>query len=387
MSFQDLWGMGYDASHHGTKSGKRVTYDTAMTVSAVYGSVRILSDNISTLPLDTFQRIDGTRRPYRPRPEWLNFTDGPYNRIEVLGQVMVSLLLDGNAYIATYRDRSGLIVWLEVLDPRQVEPEKVGSTIRYSVNGQPSVDALDILHITGMMMPGAVKGISPVTAARETIGLAIAATAYGAAFFGNGAVPGSVVEVPGQLSADGIKALRAAWEERHRGAENAHRLAVITEGAKFSKLTVDPEDAQFLETREFQVSDIARIYGIPPHLLSDASGSTSWGSGLAEQNTAFVQQSLRPWVERIEAAFTFALHTEGRPSNTFVKLNVDGLLRGSNKDRMMSYQIGLQNGLYTINEVRALEDLGPVEWGDRPLVINPQAPGTKPVVISEGEQP
>jgi HK97 family phage portal protein len=238
------------------------------------------------------------------------------------------LLLDGNAYVATYRDATGTVVWMEVLDPKQVEPQRVGAEVRYSVNGQPSVDRYDILHITGMMMPGDIKGISPITASRESIGLSIAATEFGAAFFGNGAIPGTVVEVPGQLSEQGVKQLKSAWNEKHQGSGNAHRLAVVTEGAKFSKITVDPDDAQFLQTRQFQVTDIARIYGVPPHLLADASGSTSWGSGLAEQNTMFVQQSLRPWVERIQQAFTWLARSEGRPPNVQVEMNLDGLLSG-----------------------------------------------------------
>lgn len=328
MSFQDVWGMGYDMSGLATKSGKPVNADTAMTVSAVYGSVRILSENISTLPIDTYTRNGSQRESYQPRPEWLDFTVGPFDKIAVMGQIMVSLLLDGNAYVATYREATGAVVWMEVLDPKQVEPQRVGAEVRYSVNGQPSVDRYDILHITGMMMPGDIKGISPITASRESIGLSIAATEFGAAFFGNGAIPGTVVEVPGQLSEQGVKQLKSAWNEKHQGSGNAHRLAVVTEGAKFSKITVDPDDAQFLQTRQFQVTDIARIYGVPPHLLADASGSTSWGSGLAEQNTMFVQQSLRPWVERIQQAFTWLARSEGRPPNLQVEMNLDGLLSG-----------------------------------------------------------
>jgi HK97 family phage portal protein len=373
MSFQDIWGMGYDQTGLPTKAGTVVSYDTAMTVSAVYGSIRILSDNIATLPIDAYQHIDDVRVKYRPRPEWLDFRLGPFGKIEVISQMLVSLLLDGNAYVATYRDATGTIVWMEVLDPKQVVPQRVGSEVRYSVNGQPSVSSMDILHITGMTMPGDLSGISPVTAARESIGLSIASTEYGAAFFGNGAVPGTVVEVPGQLSEQGIKQLKNAWNEKHQGVGNSHKLAVVTEGAKFSKITVDPDDAQFLQTREFQISDIARIYGVPPHLLADASGSTSWGSGLAEQNTMFVQQSLRPWVERIEEGLTTAMLMEGRPSNTFIKLNVDGLLRGDHKQRMDSYAIGLSNGIYTIDEVRAYEDLPPLptEVEDSPEETDP----------------
>ena len=133
------------------------------------------------------------------------------------------------------------------------------------------------------------------------IGLGLGAQAFGAAFFGNGGIPGALVEVPGQLSEEGVKQLKSAWNDTHRGASNSHRLAVLTEGAKFSKVTVSNEDSQFLLTRAATVADVARLYGVPPHLLADASGSTSWGSGLHEQNIAFSMYSLRPYVARLEA--------------------------------------------------------------------------------------
>lgn len=366
MTARDLWGSGADLALIGprTRSGKTVTYDTALTVSAVYGSVRILADNISTLPVDSFIRQDGSRRPFRPRPEWLNFNVGPHGKIEVLGQAMTSLLLDGNAYLATYRDAAGRIVWVEVLDPAQVEPVRSEAEVRYVVGGQPSVSRLDILHIPGLMLPGAIKGVSPITAARETIGLSMAATEYGAAFFGNGAIPGGIVEAPGAISETGLKVMKSSWDEAHRGSANSNKLAILTEGAKFTKVSISPDDAQFLETRAFQIADIARIYGVPPHLLADSTGSTSWGSGLAEQNTAFVQHSLRPWVERIEQGLTTACVLEGQPPGMFVKLNVDALLRGDHERRMAAYAIGIDKGIYTVDEVRAWEDLQPLGQGD-----------------------
>lgn len=381
MTFQDVWGSGADLILGGrrTASGKTVNPETALTVSAVYGSIRILADNVSTFPIDSFIRRDGARKPYRPRPEWLEFREGPFGKIEVLGQTMVSLLTDGNAYLATYRDRLGRIVWVEVLDPAAVSVERNGHELTYRVNGQP-VTRMDVLHIPGLMLPGAIEGISPIAYARESIGLSMAATEYGASFFGNGAVPGALVEVPGTLSEAGLRMMKASWQAAHGGSGNAHKLAVLTEGAKFTQVSISPEDAQFLQTRQFQVSDIARIYGVPPHLLGDTQKSTSWGSGLAEQNVAFVQHSLRPWVERIEAALTYAMHTEGHPRAAFVKLNVDGLLRGDHERRMNSYAVGIAAGIYTVNEARAWEDLPPVPWGDEPpqAMTPPPPPPPRP---------
>lgn len=366
LSFQDVWGSGLDiTSYRKTAAGKAVTHETALEVSAVYGSVRILSDGVSTLPIDSYIRQDGVRKPFRPKPSWLYFEQGRLRKTQAIGQIMTSLLLDGNAFIATYRDGAGKVTQLDPLDPTQVQVQKDKSTgLPYYEIGQQRFGPMEILHIPGMMLPGELRGVSPVTAARETISLSLAATEFGAAFFGNGALPGMTAEVPGQLSPEGVKALKAAWDEAHRGAGNSHKLAVLTEGAKFNKVTVSPDDAQFLQTRGFQVADIARIYGVPPHLLADASGSTSWGSGLQEQNTAYVQHSLRPWVERLEESFAWLMTTEAYPPATFVKFNVDGLLRGDHQRRMTAYVQGIQYGIYSVNEVRTWEDLPPIEGGD-----------------------
>jgi HK97 family phage portal protein len=351
-----------------TSSGVSVDRESAMRVSAVFGSVRILSETISTLPAGAYIREGGARKPVRARPRWLDSPNPAMRlgRIDVLSQVMTSLLLDGNAYLATARRPTGEVVSITVLDPAKVTPEDVkinGRTRRlYRAEGQ-LWEPFDILHIPGMMLPGATEGLSPVGYAKETIGLALAAQEFGARFFGNGALPGALVEVPTSMSDQGVRQLKAAWRETHGGVSNSHKLGVLTEGAKFAKITLDPDDAQFLETRQFQVPDIARVFGVPPHLLADASNSTSWGSGLAEQNLAFAQHSLRPWVERIEQGLTWLLVSEGVNVRAFVKLDLNGLMRGSLAERMAAYSTGLQQGIYNLDEVRALEDLAPIPNG------------------------
>jgi HK97 family phage portal protein len=372
MTFQSVWGMGGDIETGGTKAGKRVNKQTALQVSAVYGCVRILSDNIATLPMDSYRRVDGTRRPFRPKPAWMFFREGPWSKVDVLNQVMVSLLLDGNAYVLTHRDPKGNITYLEVLDPDRVTPEIIRSEIYFDVANTEGrsvrLTRTDVLHIRGMTLPGEIKGVSPITFNRETIGLSMAATEFGAAFFGNGALPGMAIEVPGALSDIGISALKRGWNDAHQGAGNAHKIAVLTEGAKFSKVTISPEDAQFLQTRQFQVVDIARIFGVPAHMLQHAD-VPQVGTSMAEQNIAFVQHALRPWVERIEAALTWALWSDGMPQEAFVKLNMDGLLRGDHGQRYETYAKAVVQGIITINEARAWEDLPPVPWGDEPISV------------------
>lgn len=386
ISYQDVWGQGLDVFNHTTTaSRKHITSDTALEVSAVYGCVRILSDSVSTLPIDSFVRNDGVRRPFRPRPGWLDFQVGPWNKIDVLGQAMTSLLLPGNAYLATYRDATGRIVWLEALNPDRVEPEKDGADWWYWIdgaNGRARLTPLDILHLRGMTLPGELKGCSPIHYARETVGLSAAATEYGAAFFGNDATPGAIAEVPGQMSEVGLKTMKEGWNEVHRGAGNSHRLAVLTEGAKFAPISIDPEKAQFLETRQFQVVDIARIYGVPPSLLQHHEGPEI-GRSLQEKNVHFVQHSLRPWIERIEAGLSWLMRSEGTNPSAFAKIKLDALLRGDYDTRWGTYIASVTAGLQTINEIRALEDLAPVPWGDKPVSVQVQpdavtAPPTDP---------
>ena len=345
-----------------------VSTDSAMRLTSVFACLRLLSEAISTLPIDTFVREGGTRRVYRPRPEYLSFQPPLGSRINYLSQVMLSLLTDGNAFVAVTRDDLGDPTDLAVLDPCAVDVAKRGNTRRYTVTAggrpYPLDPDMDVMHIQGMTLPGAVRGISPIGYARDAIGLGLAAQQYGRSFFENGALPGAVLEAPNGMSEAAVKRWQATWNGGHQGVGNAHRLGVLTEGAKFSKVSVEPNDAQFLETRQFQVPDVARIFGVPPHLIADASNSTSWGSGLAEQNVAFGQFSLRPWIERIEDAHNRLLTTHGLP-DVFMKLNIDALLRSSTKDRYEAHALGIESRFKTPNEARRDEDMPPIPGGDR----------------------
>lgn len=379
LSFQDLWGSDALSLGAASASGETVTADTAMQVSAVWGSVRIIADGISTLPADTFQRIQQKapsgssvtiRKPYRPKPRWLEEPNIGLrlSRLDILVQTLISLLLRGNAYWATTRDGLGNVVAITVLDPNAITPEVSEGRatdaaprgfVQYRV-GMKLYGPMEVLHLKGMTMPGELKGLDPISVHRDAIGTALSATKYGAGFFARGGLPSAVIEVPNSLSEPGIKQLRRAWDAIHGGVGNANKVGVLTEGASLKAISLTPEQTQFLETKRFSVADIARIFGVPPHLLADASGSTSWGSGLAEQNVAFVQHTLRPWVERIEWAFTWLLVSEGSASTAFVKLNVEGLQRGSYLQRLEAYKVAEEIGLYTLDEMRAMEDLPPL---------------------------
>ena len=359
------------------QSGQRVNASTALQVSAVFGCIRLLSETIATLPVATYSRRGGVRRLVAS-PPWLEYPTaepGGVGRIDLLSQLVLSLLLEGNAYLAVSWDGPNIVA-IEVLDPSKVRVHTVVIDGRrrkifdcWDVDRDGNEVALgwfttrDILHIPGMMLPGDFTGVSPVSYARESIGLALAAQTYGARFFANGAMPGAVVEVPGAMSEEGLARAREAWRLANSGVENAHRVALLTEGAKFSKITMSPDEAQFLQTRQFQVPEIARIFGVPPHLIADATNSTSWGSGLAEQNEAFSMFSLRPWLVRIEAGLTRLLYAESANRQLFVKFDLGDIQRGAPAERMNIYSIGLQQGIYSIDEVRAREDLEPLPDG------------------------
>ena len=181
-----------------------------------------------------------------------------------------------------------------------------------------------------------------------------------------------VAEVDGALSPEGAAALRRSVNEVHQGVSNAGKLLVATEGIKLKPMTIAPDDAQFLETRKFQVVDVARIFGVPAHLL-DHADAPQFGSNVAEQNVAFVQHSLRPWIERIEQGLSDAERTSGGSDPaSFISLNVTGLMRGDYSRRMAASTMAVREGIITINEVRAQEDLPPVEWGDAPVSVQVQ---------------
>ena len=365
LSFQDIWGRGLDETDIATASGEVVNSDTAFGLTAVYAAVRLLSDVISNLDLSVFYRSQGIERPFRPLPTWIVKMNTNLANHEVIGQCVVSLLTDGNCYVATLRDGTGRVLNLTVLDPKDITPsldndEGVERLTFTSASAPGTVfTTRDITMVRGSVIkPGTVEGLSPIASAREMIGTGLGVQRYGAAFFGNSAIPGAIVEVPGQLTPEGVAQMKAAWNDVHKSSGNSHRLAVLTESAKFSTVSLSPEDSQWLSSREATVQDVARLYGLPPFLLADTSRATSWGTGLSEMNTAMVQYALRPLAGKVASALTQILRTEGI-AVAYAKFDVSAINRAG-PDRWTSYSKGLQTGVYNINEVRSWEGLAPL---------------------------
>ena len=364
ISYQDIFKRGLNDFSGKTTSGVNVTYDSALSVSAVYGAVRLISDTISHLDFSTYFRRGGVELPFRPIPNWLRDMNPDLTNAEVLGSSLVSLLLDGNAYIATLRDGQGQVLSLQVLDPVDITPKMVkleDGTNRLTFQSSKNPDMVftnrDITMIRGLLKPGQIEGVSPVKAAREVIGLSIAMNQHMGSFYGNGAAPGSVITVPNQLSEEGAKQMKDAWNETHRGAGNSHRLAVLTEGASISKVSLSPEDAQWVEGTRASVEDICRIFGLPPFLLAHSTTST-WGTGIHEMNVATVTYSLSPMISRLEDALTKIMRSTGINA-AYLKFDISSMTRGTN-ERWDTYRTALQNGIVNIDEVRSWEGLPPL---------------------------
>lgn len=368
----------------GSSSGKPVNERSAMQMTAVYSCVRILSEAIASLPLHLYRyKQDGGKekaidhRLYHllhdePNPEMSSFV--------FRETLMTHLLLWGNAYAQVIRNGKGEIVALYPLMPDRmnVDRDDTGqlyyeyrtSTDEAKTNPQNATVRLkpsDVLHIPGLGFDGLV-GYSPIAMAKNAIGMAIACEEYGAKFFANGAAPSGVLEHPGTLK-DPQK-LRESWQSTFGGSSNSNKVAVLEEGLKYNPISIAPEQAQFLETRKFQVDEIARIFRIPPHMIGDLEKSSF--SNIEQQSLEFVKYTLDPWVTRWEQSIARRLFTEDEKTTYFVKFNVEGLLRGDYQSRMNGYSIARQNGWMSANDIRELENLDriPAEDGGDLYLIN-----------------
>jgi HK97 family phage portal protein len=361
ISFQSIWGAGDDINAIGTYSATIVNSDTAFQVNAIYGAVSLISDTISTLPVSAYVRRDGARIPFRPTPAWVNKPDVDTTKEAFFGAAIVSLLLDGNAFIRIYSNPRGEIVNMSVLNPHHVEIKRNGlGRVMFEVHGEPELLSSDeVVFIPDVVRPGHIRGVSRVEALKENFGLAIALQNYAAKFFGSGTQTSGVIEYPGNLTAEQAKALQEGFDARHRGWGKSHRTAIISGGAKYVPTSVENDKAQFLDSRRLAVEDVARAFNIPSNLLN-LPGTNTYAS--VEMNMiSFVTHCLRPIVQKLESAFSPLMARTQGGENAFIKFNLDGLLRADINSRMTAYSTGLNSGFLTVNDVRRLEDLRPIE--------------------------
>jgi len=367
LSYQQVWGSGIDVSGFATWAGTVVNQKNALEIGAAYACVRLLSDTISTLPVDTFIRRDGNRLPYRPRPAWVYEPEGPgSSRIEYYKQIVVSMLLSHGAVVQILRNGNGEIVALQPLDPTRVDIRRNPATrLREFVidGGQAVLPGEDVLYIPEMRRPGSLKGVSRVDELKQTLGLAKALDEFASRYFSNGANTSGMIEFPGNLTQEQAKDLVDAFEAGHKGLKKAHRPGVLSGGAKFVKTGSDGEQAQMLESRQFAVEEVARVFRCPPSMIGlNTPGAMSYAS--VEHNAmSFVRFSLTPLISAIEEA-----HNRLLPGEVFLRFNMDGLLRGDSATQAQVFSTGLQAGYLSVNDVRGLMDLRPVDGGDNPRV-------------------
>ena len=354
-------GGGWNFLFGGTTSGKAVNERTAMQTSAVYACVRILAESVAGLPLHVYERTANGSKSTKPsHPLYRLLHDEPNREMTsfVFRETLMShLLLWGNAYAQIIRDGRGFPIALYPLLPDRmaVDRNESGELVYtyQSDKGQVKLRRENVLHIPGLGFDGLI-GYSPIAMAKNAVGLALATEDYGAAFFANGANPGGVLEHPGVIKPEQADRLRESWQSQFGGA-NAHKVAVLEEGLKFHQMSIPPEQAQFLETRKFQINEIARIFRVPPHMVGDLEKSSF--SNIEQQSLEFVKYTLDPWVIRWEQSLQQALILPSKKATIFIKFNLDGLLRGDYQSRMQGYSTGIQNGFMSVNDVRGLEDM------------------------------
>ena len=345
-----------------TRAGVTVTQDTAFKIGVVYAAIRLVSDVCSALPLDAYVREGGVRRPLRPKPEWVNDPepDLSMTRLDHFQAVYVSLLLAGNSFTRIVRDDEGEVVALAVLDPNRVKVDRAGNgRIVFIVDQQRTLTEDEVIHIADVRKPGQLRGVSRIDELKDTLGLTRALELFSAEFFGSGSTATGIIEVPTEIDGDQAKQIQDGWESGHKGWRKAHRPGILSGGATYKKTSVDPDEAQMLGSREFQVEEVARLFRISPHLLgSTKPGAMSYAS-VAEMGQAFVTYTVLPLVSKVEDAYSRLL-----PRGAFLKFNVDGLLRASIEDRYAAYSVGQQAGFLSINDIHRLEDMSPVVGGD-----------------------
>ena len=376
-------GSGYAFYFGGTTSGKAVTERSAMQMTAVYSCVRILAEAVAGLPLHLYRyKEDGGKEKALDHPLYLLLHDEPNPEMSSFvfrETLMTHLLLWGNAYAQIIRNGKGEVIALYPLMPnRMVVDRDIHGQLYYqytrSTEEAPTMKGVtvnlppsDVLHIPGLGFDGLV-GYSPIAMAKNAIGMAIACEEYGAKFFANGAAPGGVLEHPGTIKDP--QRVRESWQSTFGGSGNSNKIAVLEGGMKYTPIGISPEQAQFLETRKFQINEIARIFRVPPHMVGDLEKSSF--SNIEQQSLEFVKYTLEPWLVRWEQSIQRTLFSPEEKKQYFAKFNVEGLLRGDYASRMSGYATARQNGWMSANDIRELENMDriPAEEGGDLYLIN-----------------
>jgi HK97 family phage portal protein len=371
-----------------SNAGPSVNQASSLTYSAVWSAVRAISEGVASLPLQVFRRdVNGGRNKATDHPLYKILHDRPNPEMGALQfreTLLAHVLTWGNGYAEIERDPAGNIIYLWPLRPDVCQPVRDKNGDLYYQYGNIIFLPDEILHIKGLSFDG-VKGYSIISQAKESIGLGLALENYGTSFFGNGAKPSGVISVPGKLNTEAIQNMRKSWEEMHSTSRNSHRVAILQNGVSYQSIGIAPDDAQWMASRSFQLQEIARWFRIPASKIGDKSG-TSYSS-LEQDNLNFLQETLRPWLIRIEQEISMKLIKD---PDVYAEHNQDALLRGDSASRSAFYASALAWGWLSRNEVRALENLpssGPN--GDSymtPKNMDPSfGPGQTPAAVDQAK--
>ncbi len=378
-----------------TEAGPRVSPATSVQSIAVYAAVKVLAESLASLPLKVFERLPRGKRPAPKHPLFKLLNAQPNERMTAFTffeTLVTHQTLWGNAYAVINLNGAGRPIELLPLMPDVTEPRLVNGRVIFETrinNEKLLLPQEAVLHVPALGWDG-LKGISPISLARQAIGLGLAAEEFGARFFGSGSTVGGVLEYPGVLDDEAAKRVRESWNTVQQGLGRSHRIAVLEEGMKYNRIGIPPNDAQFLETRKFQITEIARLFRIPPHMLADLERATF--SNVEQQAIGFVVHTMRPWLVRWEQELNRKLLTEEEQERFFVEFVVEGLLRGDTAARFASYQLAINNAIMTPNEVRERENLNPKRGGDSLLApLNlaplPSIAGGGPLIDEDRQLP
>lgn len=354
-------------------TGRNVSPESAMRTSAVYGCVSLIAQTIASLPLKVFRTMpngESVEQPDNPVYYLLHSEPNATMTSTVFRELMVAnVLLGGNAYAAIGRTNGNRPFDLIPLLYQSVEAYRKDARLKYKVRlsdgSAEIIDQSDMIHVPGLGFDG-LSGLSVIShAAKESVGLALAAEEHGARVFSNGASLKVVATHPRNLSEPAQKRLKAQFDEQYSGLSNVARTLVLEEGMSVSNVSMSQQDAQYLETRQFQVEDIARFFRVPPHLIGHTSKQTSWGTGVEQMLLGFLTFTIVPWLVRFEQELNRKLFPR---SPFYVQFKTQGLMRGDSTARSAYYASGHQNGWLSINEIRKMEDMPPIPGGDRHFV-------------------
>jgi HK97 family phage portal protein len=354
-----------------TGTGITVTPESAMKVSSVYACVRILAETVASLPLKIYEEVNGNQRvASHPLNRILGATcNGEQTALELREFQMSNLGLRGNAYAHITRDGRGVI--------NRIDPLKTGFMLIYrdasnelmfdyrEPGNEKQLRSSQVWRIAGLSGDG-VTGLSPISLARESIGVAMATESTASRLFSNGVQTSGTLEFDHKLDADQIENLRTQFAENYAGHKNAHKPLILESGMKFAAIGMNMQDSQFLESRKFQIAEIARWYRVPLHMLNELSNATF--SNIEHQSIEFVMHTIRPWLVRIEQSINRDLLRLNEQGRYFAKHNVEGLLRGDTKSRYEAYGSAIDKGWMNRNEVRTLEGMNKADGLDEYLV-------------------